>query len=415
MSIAVFISAAFMAVALSFHEVELVTVSDNNFTLTWTTDREAATGVRYGTDPKKLDGHALRAEPVGRFHQVTVDGLSPGTTYYYRIEGGSSLWPKPPLPPKSVATLVPPSGSPLFSFAVMNDLHAMEDIAGVIIVPPNWTVPLTPGFTWRNPVDNYWEFTLRAAVEGINSSDAELCIVNGDLTSWYTRQEFEAVKSYLDKLSMPYYVTRGNHDRVGGYSEDYFKAVFGLESSWYGVDHRGFHFVVLDDNRPEDGWHGFPDAELEWFEADLAGHRDMPTFIFMHRPIGSSFGADVNEDIRVKILTVISNNPQVVAVFNAHSHRARAMSVPELTGDVLYIEVPSTKEYPSGFGMVKVYEGGFLYNFIGIDCRDCREWRHITRKEYFGQAPRILMNEVTDRNLVHGFRPEVKKMIGSRK
>jgi 3',5'-cyclic AMP phosphodiesterase CpdA len=259
MSLAALISAALIIVGLSITEVEMITVTDTGFALTFKTSAPARPAITYGTDPKALEFTGQAGRDAGKYHHLAAAGLSPGTWYYYRISNQNAVWPRPPLPPKSVTTLTPPTGKQLFSFAVMNDVHAMEDIAGLIVLPFDWLPPLTPGFTWRNPADNYWEFTLRAAVEGINKTGAELCVINGDLTSWFTKEEFEAVKSHLDMLRMPYYVTRGNHDRVEDYPEDYFLATFGLDSSWYSVDHKGFHFIFLNDNRLKDGWMAIPE------------------------------------------------------------------------------------------------------------------------------------------------------------
>jgi hypothetical protein len=98
----------------------------------------------------------------------------------------------------------------------------------------------------------------------------------------------------------------------------------------------------------------------------------------------------------------------VVGVFNAHTHRAKVTRVPSFTKDVPHIEVPAVKEYPVGYGMVRVYEGGFMYNFFTTPCQDCLEWNHITRGEYFGFAPQMLNHRLSDRNLVYIFPPPLR-------
>jgi len=395
---------------VSIKNAEMVTVTDTGFTVSWTTSEPAKAEILYGEDPGRLNGSVVSDTEPATNHLISVSGLRPGTRYYYRIKSGKKERPPRPMPPARIKTLEPPDGERLFSFAVMNDIHAMEDIAGVIVLPSKWMPPISPGFTWRHPVDNYWEFTLRDAVEEVNKTDASFTVINGDLTSWYTRPEFEAVKSHLERLEMPYYVTRGNHDRIGDNPEDYFLATFGLESSWYSVDHKGFHFIMLDDNRVEDGWHGFPEEEWAWLEQDLSGHSEMPTFVFSHRPMGAGW-VDVDKDIRLRFLDILSKNPQVAAVLNAHSHRAKVVTVPESTGDTPFIEVPATKEYPVGFALLEVYEGGFLYSFRMLDCRDCLEWNRITRKEYFGLAPRVLMQDIEDRCFTYRFPDEIRALM----
>ncbi len=55
----------------------------NTATIAWTTNVNSGTRVEYGLDPQHLD---RRAEmPWGGItHRVTLKGLQPGTTYYWR-------------------------------------------------------------------------------------------------------------------------------------------------------------------------------------------------------------------------------------------------------------------------------------------------------------------------------------------
>ena len=390
---------------------ELVTVTDTSFTVTWTTAKSCPGAVRYGNSPKDLDQTA-EEEGATRFHYVEVKGLDPGSTYSYRAECGGRKGRHRKLSPGQLFTLTPPRGNLLFTFAVLSDPHAMEDVAGLFVLPVSWLPPLSKGFTWRYPIRNYWQFTNEAAVEEINASEAELVVVTGDLSTWFTEPEFQAMKQILDQLNMPYHVIRGNHDRVENYPEDYFLKVFGLEKGWYSFDHQGFHFVCLDDNRLSDGWQAFPEEEFQWLEQDLQAHRQMPAFVFVHRPMAAAW-VDVDKDIRARFLSILGQNPQVVGVFNGHSHRAKVTVVAE-TGSVPHVEVPATKEYPSGYALVRVFEGGFQYNFFETRCADCREWNDLTRGEYFGQAPRLNMQGLKDRNWVYAFAPEVRALIQAR-
>jgi 3',5'-cyclic-AMP phosphodiesterase len=381
---------------------DVLTVGDTSFGLSWVTAAPEATAVVYGRAPGRLDERAESAEAPTRFHYLSVTGLEPGVTYYCRIAGAGEQHPAPPRPPFKVTTLVPPPGRLLFSFAVLSDVHVGEDIAGLMVPPLPFLPALTNGFTWRNPVDNYWDFSLRAAVRQINASGADFTVVNGDVTAWYQEAEFKTAKDRLAKLTHPFYMVRGNHDRVGERPQDFFKSVFGLDSTWYSVDHDGFHFVILDDNRLDNGFNGFPEEEFAWLSADLSSHREMPTFIFSHRPLGAR-AVDVVPSIRMRLHKIFGSNPQIVGVFNAHSHAATIVTVPA-TGNVPYITVNATKEYPLGYAMVRVYEGGYIFTFTPTDCPDCREWRDLTRGEYFGQAPRKLLKKITDRAMVYTFK-----------
>ena len=392
---------------------ELVTVTDTSFTLTWATTESSLGRVSYGTSAKARDLAAEESGQPTRFHYVEVKGLQPGTAYFYGCESGREKGHRRQLSPGKLTTLTPPPGKLLFTFAIMSDAHVMEDVAGLFVLPVSWLPPVNQGYTWRYPIHNYWQFTNEAAVEDINQSPASFTVVTGDLTSWFTEPEFKVVKQILDQLKQPYYVLRGNHDRVEKYPEDYFLKVFGLKQGWYSFDHQGFHFVCLDDNRLSDGFEAFPEEEFQWFERDLESHRQMPTFVFVHRPIGAGW-IDVYKEIRGRFLSILSRNPQVVGVFNGHSHRAKMTVAPE-TGSLPHIEVPSTKEYPVGYALVRVYQGGFMYNFFETHCDDCREWNDITRGENFHQAPRMLMKSLEDRNVIYHFPASARVLISPEK
>ncbi len=63
-------------------------VTGTSATLTWTTNKTAATRVRYGTDQKNPAQHAY--EPGGSTqHSVQLTNLKPNTTYHYEIENRS--------------------------------------------------------------------------------------------------------------------------------------------------------------------------------------------------------------------------------------------------------------------------------------------------------------------------------------
>lgn len=63
-------------------------VSRNSAWLTWRTNREAATRVRYGRDRRNPGQHAY-APGGSREHRVELRNLRPRSTYYYEIENRS--------------------------------------------------------------------------------------------------------------------------------------------------------------------------------------------------------------------------------------------------------------------------------------------------------------------------------------
>ncbi|MBQ0069056.1 MAG: metallophosphoesterase, partial [Bacteroidales bacterium] len=56
------------------------------------------------------------------------------------------------------------------------------------------------------------EAQLRKAVAEINASDADACIMTGDLTNEGSDEQLLNVKSIFDKVTKPFYIIPGNHE-----------------------------------------------------------------------------------------------------------------------------------------------------------------------------------------------------------
>lgn len=76
--------------------------------------------------------------------------------------------------------------------------------------------------------DTAYEQMLETATKHINlfhdQSPLDFCVMNGDLIH-NDKSFMPLVKAKLDVLTMPYYVTRGNHDMV---SSDYWDSIWGM-------------------------------------------------------------------------------------------------------------------------------------------------------------------------------------------
>ena len=256
---------------LSVQDLELVTVTDDSFILTWYTadgpppaipfapaaePAPVATDglVRYGTDPSRLDRVAVQRGGATAYHSVEVTGLRPGVTYYYQavsegVPAAPRLMPQltfpaggiviPPDPtdaqlegilagllssgviisaaPGKITTLVPPRGELLCTVALSNDLHIGETVSGLATAafPPGFSqVPGLPPY----PVVMTSSMTADAVTRG-----ADALLVAGDLTSAALPDELTESRSLLDRhgrlaLAGPlrrgaYVVARGNHDQ----------------------------------------------------------------------------------------------------------------------------------------------------------------------------------------------------------
>jgi hypothetical protein len=65
-----------------------------------------------------------------------------------------------------------------------------------------------------------------------------------------------------------------------------------------------------------------------------------------------------------------------------------------------FLEVAAVKEYPGGYSLLRLYEGGYMVNFYKTRTQAARRWSATTRSEYFGLVPDYTLGTVAERNHV---------------
>jgi hypothetical protein len=156
-----------------------------------------------------------------------------------------------------------------------------------------------PDFFFLQLSDTHWGFqgpanpqadvTLERAVATINAVDTppDFVVFTGDLTHTTddasVRRErmkrFRDIVSHLRVENVRF--LPGEHDAAPDRGEAY-RDAFGEPT--YAFDHKGIHFVALDNVSLPGGALG--DAQLAWLEADLARQPpDAPLVVLVHRPL----------------------------------------------------------------------------------------------------------------------------------
>jgi hypothetical protein len=117
-------------------------------TVTWTTDEPATSRVDYGTSPEALTAN-VSAPALAVSHSLDLTGLSPNTTYHYRVTSvdaasNSATDPEPPAEPRSFTTpVVCPADRTAAEFALgtpdANLAIALEGDGEVILKPASGT------------------------------------------------------------------------------------------------------------------------------------------------------------------------------------------------------------------------------------------------------------------------------------
>ncbi len=166
--------------------------------------------------------------------------------------------------------------------------------------------------------------TLPKAIQAVNSLEQkpDFVVFTGDLTQTtddpkLRRARLKEFRDMAAAINVPVRYFAGEHDAALDRGEAY-QEFFG-ETLRYTFDHKGLHFIVLDnisDPAPILG-----DKQIEWLKADLARQKpDQPIIVLTHRPLFSMYPqwdwATRDGDKAIDLLMPFKN----VTVFYGHIH-----------------------------------------------------------------------------------------------
>lgn len=220
----------------------LQNVTEDSFTVVWTTDSLAVGWIEVAPDdgthfynverPKYFDMRGFGRKPIGTLHKVTVSSLEPGTTYRYRVmckgvliqenrariiyDQGYGLDLKKR--PTKVTTKAKDYDQ--VKFAVVNDMHEHDSVMQVL---------------FKDAKGKY-----------------DFVCFNGDMTSAVDstaeiRIHYMNTASKLFASDTPLYLCRGNHEYRGNDAikyVDYFQTPTG--KTYYSASYGKYFFLFLD-------------------------------------------------------------------------------------------------------------------------------------------------------------------------
>jgi len=431
--------------------LELVTLAEDHAVITWFTGQAGTNNgigqmvpapadgeVRYGTNPARLNRVAYGTASNTPYHYVELTDLEPGQTYYYQatsngvpaapsmftlITGnavGTSTYGLGTGGPYSFTTPQPPHGSHLFTVILCNDLHMGETQAGLVGGQPQYIgIEQVPG------LPPYPEVMLESLVQDVRRFNPTYLLAAGDISA-------EAVPTDLSRAGMllngfgeyrqDYFVVRGNHDRahvgdayatcrVGQWqgNDCFHDAYFPNDQlTYFSRDLSGLHVIGLDTYDKAGGGGdagGMSAPQLDWFQSDLAKHKDQPTIVFGHHPLimqDSAFPITASNSLdqtqAASVMDWYAKAPGVFLHHAGHTHRNHLSRTPS---GVVHQEVAAAKEYPGGFSVLRLHTGGFALNFYKSRSDLARAWSERSRLEILGYWPQFAFgNTVADRNLV---------------
>lgn len=313
------------------HGPYLQQVTDDGFTVVWTTTMDAASWVEVAPDdgshfyaaerPKYYDSH-IGKRRIGRLHRVRVEGLEPGTTYRYRImqqgvlceegnkrvilgEGyGSDILKHKPY----TATTLDESKDKT-EFWVVNDIHARDSV-------------------------------FRLLLKGVEKAKPDFVCFNGDMLSSMEseRQLFDgylnSAAELLTPAGVPIVAARGNHENRGSFSSkflDYFPTSTG--EVYYAFRQGPVCFLVLDcgEDKPDSDirYYGmsttdaYREQEARWLQQVVQSeeYRSAPVHIVILHMIPGGKGSWHGEQELRRLFVPILNEASVDVMLCGHYHR----------------------------------------------------------------------------------------------
>ncbi len=423
--------------AMTARDLEIVTVSDQSVAVSWTTaatdpvgrwrpvaaDTELALGPADSRKPLPIVH--TDATPTA-FHYVEVSGLEPGRPYRLEarsrgmraVSGSTTRWWNDEQR-HEFRTLTPPPGRLLRTLALANDVHFGEEVSGQIVAALPTGVRQEPGMA------PYPAVMLDALLTDVRAPDRDVdhLVLAGDLTSDGTPSECRDLRRRLDSwgdLGRDLLVCRGNHDRprvgsdwqsgprlAGSAHHDCWGAHFLPRQRLSSYDLGGLRVIGLDTTEL-DGAGGRIDGEqMARLRNLLRDEPDRPTMVFGHHPVTRESGMGnlggpgfvLNRRDARTVQQLYGRAPGVFLHHSGHTHRNRRTR-PDAPIPVEFLEVASIKEYPVGYSLLRLYEGGYMVTFHTTRTAAARRWSARTRTQLFGLQSRYSLGSLADRNHV---------------
>src|SRR5699024_692258 len=117
-------------------------------------------------------------------------------------------------------------------------------------------------------------------------------------------------------------------------------------------------------------------------------------------PYPSTGGDVLDPDQAAEIIAAYQDTPGLFLHHAGHTHRNRRTELDALPG-VVHQEVAAVKEYPGGFTLLRVHEGGYAINFHKSTSDEARAWSERSRMQIAGSWPQFSLGaRVSDRNFM---------------
>ena len=267
--------------------------SADGLTVVWDTDAATDGSVDFGRNRDYRDGTVTERTPK-RHHAVTLEGLDPGTQYFYRVRSGG-------------VTLS--EGKVLRSPSAPNQPHRFVVIGDF----------------------GYHHAATKKIAQQVERQQPHWLLTVGDNVYLYGQPG-----SYDDFWFRPYAATMaraptfpalGNHDILsenGRWFREYFhlpeNGPTNLKERNYSLDYANVHLAVIESNAFQKKNRSEMDAIAAWLEADLAATSQPWKLVTLHHPLYTSRGSHGSTALARERLGPIFERAGVQLVFQGHNH-----------------------------------------------------------------------------------------------
>jgi 3',5'-cyclic AMP phosphodiesterase CpdA len=315
-------------------------LTDTSVVVRWTTKSGGSSVVRYSTDTS----YSSSASDVPRaitalgtqMHRVTLTGLRPDTTYYYRVyTNDENLWPEQTL---SFRTAPSRGSSAPFTFAAFGDFGKNSD-------------------SQKRLRDQMARDSFRFLVTtGDNAYEA------GRYSEFDTKV-FQIYGEVFSKAAV--FPTAGNHDYATSNAAPYLDLFSLPRNAWRSSDHERYysfdygnvHVVALDTNAPLNvNDSAATDDMLDWLRDDLS-RTTQPWIVAVTHHAAYSTGSHGSDSRVQSKLVPIFEQYQVDLVLTGHDHIYQR-SKPLRGGQVTTVEQGGIVYIVSGAGSAANYGCG---------------------------------------------------------
>lgn len=129
---------------------------------------------------------------------------------------------------------------------------------------------------------------LKRCIEHLNalSPKPDIVIFSGDNVDFGDEEEYEQLKTILEKLTIPYHMLPGNHDCNSTLKKVFSHQQWSQNSQFLNFSLDGFPIQILglDSSIPNTNYGELCDERLHWLEKELQSLGNKKALIFMHHP-----------------------------------------------------------------------------------------------------------------------------------